>query len=47
MVVSVGVNVAVMVDEPAPAIVAVAPLKVATEVSADAYPHAPATAEPL
>jgi hypothetical protein len=42
-VVSLGVNVAVIVDEPAPAIVAVDPVKSATEVSADAYDHVPTT----
>jgi hypothetical protein len=40
---SLGANVAVIVDEPAPAIVAVAPLKSATDVSADVYDHVPAT----
>ena len=43
LVVLVGVNVAVIVVEPAPAMVAVAPLKSATDVSADAYDQAPAT----
>ena len=44
--VSAGVNVAVIVDEPAPAIVAVAPLKSATDVSADVYDQVPDTALP-
>ena len=36
-----------MVDEPPPATVPVAPLNVATDVSADVYVHVPATAELL
>ena len=45
--VSVGMKVAVMVDEPPPATVPVAPLNVATESRADAYVHVPATDAPL
>ena len=41
--VSVGVNVAVMVDVPAPTTVAVADDIVATEVFAEEYVHVPAT----
>jgi len=39
----VGAKVAVIVDDPAPAIVSVEPETVATEVKADAYDHVPAT----
>ena len=45
-VVSVGVNVAVTTDDPAPAIVTVFPEIVATDEFADTYPHAPAIDDP-
>jgi hypothetical protein len=42
-VVSVGTNVAVIVEDPAPAIVTVELEMVATDVNADVYDHVPAT----
>jgi len=44
--VEVGVNVAVITDDPAPAIVAVESEMVATDVVAERNDHAPATADP-
>ena len=44
--VDVGVNVAVITDEPAPATVMFEPETVATAAVADVYPHVPATDEP-